>query len=207
MVEFANTSVADDAIPSLVKALEQPDAEVRSRVLLTMCYLSRHAKTLVPVIVPLLDDQDQNVRWHAVNALGFFRREARLALPSLRRIIEGESSQISAFAAGIAFLIDPTTDAEPRLQDFLRNGDAVTRWRAVEALGNMLPHKTLAKETEAALLHAFRLSEDEPSKLLVAQLLKQIRQGAVDEARPPDDDVPSHGDETRAELTEAPRWK
>jgi hypothetical protein len=136
VVEFVNTPVADDAIPSLVKLLEQPDAEVRSRALLTMCYLSPHATTLVPVIVPLLDDQDENVRWHAANALGCFGPEARLALPSLLRIIEAETSQISAFVAGIAFRIDPTTDVESRLQYFLRKGDAVTRWRAVEALGN-----------------------------------------------------------------------
>jgi HEAT repeat protein len=198
-VKFAATEVADDALPLLIKLLEDPDPKVRERTLLTLAYLDRHAEALVPVIVPLLDDNDQNVRWHAANALGNFGSKARSALPSMLRIVENESSPISAFVVGIAFKIDPSVDVEPRLQVFLRSTDANTRWRATEALGRIAPHKAVSKATEEALLEAFRLSEDEPTKRGIAGLLDRISKGPTDA---------TYDEEKRREsLSDAPPWQ
>jgi HEAT repeat protein len=203
VVKFAATDVADDALPSIIKLLEDSNPKVRERTLLTLTYLDRHADVLVPVIAPLLDDNDQNVRWHAANALGTFGSKARSALPNLQKIIESESSPISAFAVGIAFKIDPSVDVESRLQVFLRSTDANTRWRATEALSLIVPHKTVVRGTEEALLEAFRLSEDESSKLRIAHLLNAVSKGPTD--RPTD--VFYDEAERRKSLSEAPHWK
>jgi hypothetical protein len=198
-VKFAATEVADDALPSLIKLLEDLDPKVRERTLLTLAYLDRHSDALVPAVVPLLDDNDQNVRWHAANALGNFGSKARSALPSMLRIVENESSPISAFVVGIAFKIDPSVDVEPRLQVFLRDTDANTRWRATEALSRIVPHKAVSKATEEALLEAFRLSEDESSKRTIAKLLNSVSKGPTD--------VAYDEEERRESLSQAPQWE
>jgi hypothetical protein len=206
MVEFAATEVADHALPLLIKLLEDPDAEVRERTLLTMSYLDRHAEQLVPVIVGLLADEGQNVRWHAANALGNFGDRAQTAIPDLQRIVEAELSPIAAFAAGIAFKIDPSVDVEPRLQIFLRSDDREIRWRAVEALSGIVPHINVQVATEEALLEAFRLSEEDSSKRHIAHMLERIKQGPTSISFQGKENRYDEA-ERRKSLSEAPRWK
>jgi hypothetical protein len=177
MVIFAATEVADEALPSLIKLCKDLDPEVRSRAIYTLGCMARQEETVVPAAIRLLDDKDSNVRWHAAFALGdYFGPKSRSALPALQNIIESESSPISAFAAGMAFKIDPSIDVEPRLQEFLRTGDAETRMRAVESLRTISYATTISKSTEDALLEAFRDS-DESLKRIIAQLLEQIEGG------------------------------
>jgi hypothetical protein len=101
--------------------------------------------------------------------------------------------------AGIAFKIDPSVDVEPRLQVFLSSTDANTRSRATEALGRIVPHKTVARATEEALLEAFRLSEDEPTKRQIAGLLESISKGPAE--------APYDEEERRESLNDAPPWQ
>jgi HEAT repeat protein len=183
MVEFVPTKIADEALPSLIALFKDPDHEVRTRALATVYYMVRHAEALVPEIIPILKDENENVRWHAATALGNFGGEARSALPALQRIVDSESSQVSAYAAGMVFKIDPSIDVEPRLQEFLRNGDDVTRWRAAGALTTIAQKKSLAKATVDALLEAYRAAQDDANKRPIAQLLERLEQSTAAEHR------------------------
>jgi hypothetical protein len=171
MEKFVKTSIADDAVTSLIELLENPDPEVRWRALATMGRMARQEDTIVPAIIPLLADVHQNVRWHAAYALGEFGAKASAALPTMHELVERESSPIAAFTVGMIRQIDPSRDYESRLQVFLREGDDKTRDRALESLGGI---PTVSRQTEDALLEAFRQSEDELLKGRIAHLLERI---------------------------------
>jgi hypothetical protein len=174
MEKFVKTSVADDAVPLLIELLENPDPEVRWRALATMGRMARQEETIVPAITPLLADHHQNVRWHASDALGQFGPKARAALPAMHDLVERESSPIAAFTVGMIRQIDPSRDYESRLQVFLREGDDKTRDRAIESLGGVA---TISRQTEDALLEAFRECENESLKKQIAHLLEHIEIG------------------------------
>ena len=173
MEQFVKTSIADDAVPSLIELLENSDPEVRWRALATMGRMARQEEAIVPAIIPLLADSHQNVRWHAAYALGEFGAKASAALPAMHELVERESSPIAAFTVGMIRQIDPSRDFESRLQIFLREGDDQTRDRAVESLGGV---PKVSRQTEDALLEAFRDSKDESLKTRIAHLLERIEE-------------------------------
>ncbi len=100
---FAETPVADQAIPALLELLGSDDAEVRYRTLCTFGKMgaTRHlritdeqraqrAAKIVPSVTALLRDEHDNVRWHAAFALLQFGPDARTAVAALDKALGTE---------------------------------------------------------------------------------------------------------------------
>jgi len=163
---FAETDVADDAIPMLVRLLVDRDPEVRTRALATLGKINRNPDVVVPVVIPLLKDEHANVRWHAAFALGQFGDEARRGIQPLTTEMNDDLSPIATFAATMLRQIDPTIETEARLIELLSNPIEQNRDRAIGALADL--------ETPAALDALVRRYRNEDDPKLRDRLARTI---------------------------------
>jgi HEAT repeat protein len=79
---------AKAAIPALIKALGDTDAEVRSSAAWALEKMGPAAKDAVPALTKALRDVDANVRMYAAYALGDIGAAAKPAVQELERLAE-----------------------------------------------------------------------------------------------------------------------
>jgi hypothetical protein len=75
------------AVPSLVQALQSPDAAARRTAAEVLGRMGPDAADAVPQLVPLLDDPDPAVRKAAARTLGRIGPPAQDAIPALMRTL------------------------------------------------------------------------------------------------------------------------
>jgi len=75
-----------DAIPDLVEALKDKDANVRREVALTLGEIKADAKLVVVPLADVLKDPDFGVRSAAAESLSYFGANAKEALPKLQEL-------------------------------------------------------------------------------------------------------------------------
>jgi HEAT repeat protein len=89
----------DAAIPALVKALKDPDPQVRSYAASALCSLDRRA---LPALIDLLRGRDRELRGQAakiIGTMGVMGRRHVEALPALTRLMDDEDVEVRRWAA------------------------------------------------------------------------------------------------------------
>lgn len=81
------------AIPSLIVALEDPNADVRDRAAQSLARMGPPAKEAVPMLIAALEDPDWSVRRSAARALGQIGPEAAPAVPALMRLMRSPDAE------------------------------------------------------------------------------------------------------------------
>ena len=74
---------AEEAIPDLLKRLDDPEPAVRGGAALTLGDMRRQSQTVVPKLIESLSDTNGSVRATAARALDLFGVEAHAAVPKL----------------------------------------------------------------------------------------------------------------------------
>jgi HEAT repeat protein len=88
--------IGEEAVPSLIVALSDPDPDVRAHAARAVAILGPKAQSAVPALIRLLHDPDDYVRRNAARALGQIGPAAKDAIPSLIELLkEPESSSPS----------------------------------------------------------------------------------------------------------------
>jgi hypothetical protein len=75
------------AVPDLVQALQNPDADVRLKAVAVLGRMGSDAAAAVPQLIPLLNDPDVDVRKAAARTLGQIGPPAKDAVPALVRTL------------------------------------------------------------------------------------------------------------------------
>jgi hypothetical protein len=81
------------AIPSLIVALEDPNADVRDRAAQSLARMGPPAKEAVPMLIAALEDPDWSVRRSAARALGQIGPEAAPAVPALMQLLKSPDAE------------------------------------------------------------------------------------------------------------------
>jgi hypothetical protein len=108
------------AVPALIDALKDQDAEVRTKAAYALGEIGlghRCGAAGVPALINALKDQDAEVRGCAAEALGTIGEESKAAVPALIDALKdrekgwanwrGSSKTVSPMAAGALSKIDP----------------------------------------------------------------------------------------------------
>jgi CubicO group peptidase (beta-lactamase class C family) len=126
-----------EAVPSLVRALEDQHAIVRAGAALALGKIGPNAKGAVPSLMNLLKDKSPAVREKAAGALGEIGPGASQAVDPLVQRLSDEDPFVNGMAAEALGKIG--LDAVPALIRALESDNAPTRWCATIALGKMGP--------------------------------------------------------------------
>jgi HEAT repeat protein len=157
---------AKDAVPGLVDALADENAEVRSEVLFALGAIGTDAADAVPAIVKALDDEEMKVVYTAAYALGQIGPKAMEAKPALVEKLEVEDEFLTMAVAWALARIHPecketAPKAVPVLIKALAEPDAMTRIHACESLSCLGP---LAKQAVPALKELANAEDPEVRK-------------------------------------------
>src|SRR5262249_10564766 len=119
------------AVPALIRALQDPEKEVRQAAISALGAAGAEAAAAVPDLVALLP-QDGPRGLHVVRPLGAI---GPAAVPALIRALRGRDADVRSRAAQALRLIGPEARAAaPTLVEVLRDPEARVRVRAAEAL-------------------------------------------------------------------------
>lgn len=150
----ALSAIASDAVPSLVKALSEPNEVVRERAVLCLGEIALKPSICVPALAKTLSDKKASVRQSAAGALGRFGEGAKLAAPHLLDLLKDEEPQVRISAAVALKRIDPRQkDAMHVLLEAL--ADEKVRVEAASAIGSLGAD---AREAVPALVEAMKES-------------------------------------------------
>ena len=95
--------IGPPAVPALVDALHDPDADTRAQAARALARMGRVARDALPALVEALNDPDPRVRHHAARALGQMGPDAAPAIPALVRVLhqgDADSSAAGSTATG-----------------------------------------------------------------------------------------------------------
>jgi HEAT repeat protein len=129
-----------DAIPTLIEALKNNDAETRAKAAEALWSIGPEARSAVPALVPLLKDKQTAVRLNAAGALGQIGAEAKTVIPALRGLLKDGDVYVRVQAAtSLGKFGAESVAAVPPLTDALRDRDKVVRTAAAYALAEIGP--------------------------------------------------------------------
>ena len=120
-------------IPALIKALDNPDKEVRLNALVTMSEMGVHAKEAVPALIEALNDRDKDVCTYAARTLKNIGKPASQAVAALVKILNDEASALRVNVIGVLGQIGDSA-AVPALVTALGDADEGVRMNAGDAL-------------------------------------------------------------------------
>jgi HEAT repeat protein len=144
------------ALPTIIKALNSADEEVRRAAAETFGTLGPAAKDAVPEARKLLTDSRADVRRRAAQALGYIGSDAAPALPEL--IDQFRDADADARAAAVRAAASIGKIAVAPLTAALDDSDGRTRLGAVEAL------EAIGPEARPALPILERLAQQDPEE-------------------------------------------
>jgi serine/threonine protein kinase len=126
-------SEARAAVPHLIEALDDADAQVRWDAAKTLGKIGPAAGSAVPALAALVNDPgDALVRRHAVTALGQIGKNAKGAVPSLIHVLREPSTDLHLKAAEA--LVRIGVAAVPALIEAMKDTDQACRVRAAGTL-------------------------------------------------------------------------
>jgi len=128
--------IGPQAIPALVEAVDDRDAQVRRGAILALGFIGPEAKEAAPLIIQALEgDAEWLVRSGAANALGWIKPDASEAVPALVQALEDESEYVrSAAADALGEFGAQARDAIPALIEALGDEYSGLRSSAARAL-------------------------------------------------------------------------
>ena len=109
-----------DAVPALIDALKDEDAQVRWRAAEALGAIRQAS---VPALMTALKDEQAEVRWRAADALGMMGSAAKDAVPSLVEALHDESWLVRERAAHALGEIGPEAEAAVPALVEARSGD------------------------------------------------------------------------------------
>ncbi|MGO8925638.1 MAG: HEAT repeat domain-containing protein [Limisphaerales bacterium] len=109
--------VACDAVPALIKCLQDPDFTVRSDAIFGLGELHQDPDRVIPILVEFLDkpqnpQQSVALRDRALGSLRQFGPQAKSAIPSLLRLLNDEHEILRWEATNALRVIDPEAAAK-----------------------------------------------------------------------------------------------
>jgi HEAT repeat protein len=166
---------ARPAVPSLIRALSDPDAFVRWATARTLGHVAPVAPAkVVPALARAMADPDPDARMAVTYALEQYRQEARVAVPALAQATQqGDAeARVAAIQALPLVVNGGAMEAVDAVAATLRDRDVRVRRAAAEALGNIQ-----SKEARRAIpaLQAALNDSDEDVRRLASESLLTIR--------------------------------
>ncbi|MCC3500614.1 MAG: HEAT repeat domain-containing protein [Microcoleus sp. PH2017_15_JOR_U_A] len=123
---------SDEAIPGLLKFVEDSDAYVRKKAADALGNIGDYRA--IPGLLKLVEDSDSSVRWRAADALG--KIGDYRAIPELLKLVEHSDFYVRRRAADALGKIGGA-QAIPGLLKLVEDSDSSVRWRAADALGKI----------------------------------------------------------------------
>jgi HEAT repeat protein len=166
---------AAPAVPELIKALKDEDAEIRREAEFALGAIGAEAASATAALIEALADDDEEVRHAACYALGKIGPKAKAALPALEKNLKSDDKflQFASIWAMLQIHVDKSELAEvavPMLIDALDDERAHIRVEAAYSLGEL---GAAAKSSIAALEKA--MDDDNPAvRIAVAEALEKI---------------------------------
>jgi HEAT repeat protein len=135
---------AADAVPALLKQVNNEEAVVRREVLFALGKIGPAAKDAVPAALACVDDPDAAVRYSAVYSLGRIGPDAAAATERLLKELDSEDRYYATCCAMSLVRIDPGNSTIvprvlPLLMGALRHDDSSVRTEAASTLGMLGP--------------------------------------------------------------------
>ncbi|WP_373536623.1 HEAT repeat domain-containing protein [Microcoleus sp.] len=149
-VELLGETRSDEAIPGLLKFVEDSDSDVRRRAVDALGAIGSAAA--IHQLLKLLEDSDRYMRWRVADALGKIGSE--VAIPALLKLLEDSDTNVRWRAADALRQIG-TQVAIPELLKLVENSNSDVRQSVANALGQIA--------TEAAIPALLKLAEDSDS--------------------------------------------
>ena len=126
------------AVPALIEALKDDDADVRSSAADVLGNIGAEAKAAVPALIEALKDDDADVRSSTAYALGNIGAEAKAAVPALVEALEDDDADVRSGAAyALGNIGAEAKAAVPALVEALKDDDADVRSSTAYALGKI----------------------------------------------------------------------
>ncbi len=141
---LALQGIGPQAIPPLVRVIEEEGEPARTRAALVFARLARSNRIgveAIPALEDALRNDDDRVRHPAI---GGFGRIGGKAIPALERALEDQDREVRYAAVRALELIGP--EAKPALEKALRDKDVGVCHAAAVALGEMGPEAVPALE-------------------------------------------------------------
>jgi len=186
--------LARDALPALVRAVEDDNGKVRETAAHAIGQMGPEA---LPALSNLLTHADKYVRRNAVWALGKLGPLARPALPDLCQALkDGDPRTASGAAQALGNMGADGTDAIPYLTEAMRGTNIVLCRLAAKALSQIgppalatlithLPHTDPFVRGESALALGWMGPSARASVPLLAQLVRGLHAPTLTDTPPP----------------------
>jgi len=136
-LEVVGSSVAQQALPKLVKLLQDENVAVRARAATVISHIDPPAKEAVPAVARLLGDEHVEVRRSAVAALAHMGDGVNQFLPQLIKLADDNDVEVRRNLAGT--LGRQSLGAFSGLMKLLDDGDTRVRAQTATSLGKMGP--------------------------------------------------------------------
>lgn len=139
-----------DAVPALIKAINDEDLSVRQSV---HAALRNIGKAAGPALIQALEDKEVGVRQSAARILADMKHKPEDVVPAFAKALKDEDRAVRSYAIrGLSRSVGPeSAPLVPLLLEALRTGDAGDRSSAAMALGRIGP---AAKEALPAVMEA-----------------------------------------------------
>lgn len=142
-----------EALPALLKATEDPDADVRAWAAHAIAEIGPGAKEAVPALIKLLQRQGEGGRNTSCLALGAIGLEAKDALPALRKALDDPSKDVRQFAQAAIKRIELPADAKAAEgEEGIADPNAIAKPKWVRGLGTVEGVKSIAYSPDGNLV-------------------------------------------------------
>ena len=128
------------AIPALIGALKDPEADVRCSAAAVLEKMGAHAQAAVPALIEALKDPKASVRSSAAAVLVKVGADAHAAVPALIEALRDPEVDVRGWAASALAGIGPAARvAVPELIELLRDSNSDVRMNSLRALERIGP--------------------------------------------------------------------
>lgn len=167
----------DEVVPAMIRALEEPDADLRIFALKILEECEEDTEPALPAMIKALGDSDRIVRIAAIGPVAAFKEKAIDAVPILEKWIGADDEFSHVTGIGHILMIDPTRADQllPVLITSLGSDDYGIRCQAAWLLGQL---GELARDAVPALERM--LADDATMRLVVSEALMEITGEASD---------------------------
>jgi HEAT repeat protein len=129
---------AADAMPTLIKALKDQDEGVRMNAASAIGQIGRGAAVAVPALIAALKDDCEYVRGNAACALRNIGLRTPAVTEGLVKALDDKSDSVRSNAALALWKLSRTKRAISVLEETIKNGSALGRSVAADALGGIV---------------------------------------------------------------------
>ena len=106
--------VASDALPSLIKCLDDPEFTVQDDAVMGLGTIHQEAERVVPILIQFIEKHrtDQILYRDAIDSLRMFGAQAKPAVPTLVGLLDSREENIRSAATSALKQIDPEAAAK-----------------------------------------------------------------------------------------------